>query len=77
WLQGSALACTLHQPRCPARARVRSRFARSFAIATAVLLALVASVLLASGLRLTVADVLGVRGIRIVIERAHPTVPPT
>jgi hypothetical protein len=50
---------------------------RPFAIAAVILLALVAGVLLASGLRHTVADILGVRGIRIVIERAHPTVPPT
>ncbi len=50
---------------------------RPFAIAAVILLALVVGMLLASGLRHTVADILGVRGIRIVIERAHPTVPPS
>lgn len=69
----------LHAPPTAQRGwRTRSiAFRRPFAIAAVILLALVAGVLLASGLRHTVADILGVRGIRIVIERVHPTVPPT
>lgn len=53
-----------------------SRFAalrHPLAIAALVLLALVASIALLAGLRDAVADMFGVRGIRIVVERAHPT----
>jgi hypothetical protein len=61
-----------------ARGRVR-RFPvrRVFAAAAIVLLALVAGLLLSGGFRSTVADLFGVRGVRIVIERETPTPTPT
>ncbi len=46
---------------------------RVLAAAAVVLLALVASLILSGGFRSAVADLLGVRGVRIVIERETPT----
>src|SRR5262249_26233191 len=50
---------------------------RVLAAAAIVLLALAAGLVLSGGFRSTVADWLGVRGVRIVIERETPTAPAT
>ncbi|MEA2523526.1 MAG: hypothetical protein QOF73_753 [Thermomicrobiales bacterium] len=50
---------------------------RVLAAAAVVLLALAAGLVLSGGFRSAVADFLGVRGVRIVIEREEPTATPT